>query len=60
MLGGGAEEVEEGRAAMSEPITFVQAYLSGWFCNYRCPCGFWFGPDGIKDALIHFNRGHYK
>lgn len=38
---------------------FGQAYLSGWFCNYICPCGFYFGPDGIKEASIHFQMGHY-
>jgi hypothetical protein len=38
---------------------FGAAYLSGWFSNYVCPCGEWFGSDGIAKAREHFNRGHY-
>lgn len=41
-------------------INFGDAYLSGWFCNYYCPCGFWFGPDGLEEAAKHFYAGHYE
>ena len=47
------EEVKSNRP------TFGDAYLSGWFSNYVCPCGEWFGPDGLEKASEHFYRGHY-
>lgn len=40
--------------------TFTDAYLSGWFSNYICQCGFWFGPDGLENAKQHFEAGHYE
>ena len=39
--------------------SFAQAYLSGWFSNYVCLCGEWFGPDGLEKAREHFYGGHY-
>lgn len=40
-------------------VTFAQAYLSGWFCNYQCPCGESYGPDDLAKAAEHFQAGHY-
>ena len=38
----------------------VDAYLAEWFSNYYCPCGAYFGPDGLELAFQHFRAGHYK
>lgn len=41
-------------------MNFGDAYLSGWFCNLRCPCGERYGPDDLAKAAQHFYAGHYS
>lgn len=52
-VSGGLDKQEDG-------MNFAEAYLSGWFSDYRCPCGERYGPDDLVKAAEHFNAGHYS
>lgn len=41
-------------------MNWVDAYLTGWFCNLRCPCGELYEPDDIVKTKEHWDAGHYN